>query len=498
MGTPLFDCAALRGIERAAAASLAPGALMQRAGAAAALRVEALGRRNKGVLVVCGPGNNGGDGYVCARVLKQRGFDVTCAAPTEPTTEDAGAAFSRWQESGGSTAKELPSCGDFGVIIDAMFGIGMSRPLAGWYLDAAHWMARQPSVVVALDVPSGLDADRGCWVGDVAGVQAAQTITFIGGKPGLFTGVGCDAAGVVTIETLDIAAGDAHGATHVQLIGADDFPAVAAPRRRNSHKGSFGNVAVVGGGVGMVGAPLLAGRAALRLGAGRVYVDCIGAPEMRFDPMQPELMFRALANVKEVDVIVAGCGLGTGAAAQAALRAALGHEAALVLDADALNLLASDDALRAAAREAHGVRVLTPHPLEAARLLAVASADVQRDRIGAARRLAAMLEAIVVLKGAGSVVAAPDNRVWINATGGPALATAGTGDVLAGMLGALLAQRFDAIEAVLAGVWLHGAAADEYGGDVGLLAGEIGALAARCLMRLRAPNALAGGFRLRT
>jgi hydroxyethylthiazole kinase-like uncharacterized protein yjeF len=270
------------------------------------------------------------------------------------------------------------------------------------------------------------------------------------------------------------------------LLGPADFAALLAPRRRNTHKGTYGSVAVVGGNVGMVGAPLLAARAGLRLGAGRVYVDCIGAPEMRLDPQQPELMFRPLAGVDGLTSCVVGCGLGVGAQASAAVAAALSAPCPLVIDADALNLIAADEALAHACAARSAATVLTPHPLEAARLLRAASAEVQADRVGAALELARRLGATVVLKGAGSVIAAAGGRYAINPTGSPALATAGTGDVLAGMIGALLGQQVDAWQAVCAGVWLHGAAADEFGADVGLVAGDIAPLAARRLAALRA------------
>jgi ADP-dependent NAD(P)H-hydrate dehydratase / NAD(P)H-hydrate epimerase len=242
-------------------------------------------------------------------------------------------------------------------------------------------------------------------------------------------------------------------------------------------------VLVVGGATGMVGAPLLAARAALQLGAGRVYLDVIGSA-MDVDPQTPELMFRRADTIDEPRTTVIGCGLGAGEAARRHFEAALRRREPCVIDADALNLLAADAGLRAAVAAATAARVLTPHPLEAARLLNVEAADVQADRVTAARSLAQRFRATVVLKGAGSVIATPD-RYWINPTGGPALASAGTGDVLAGMIGALLAQGFDSTASVLAAVWLHGCAADDYGGDVGLIASDIAPLAARALAALR-------------
>jgi hydroxyethylthiazole kinase-like uncharacterized protein yjeF len=483
MGEPLCSVAELRALERKAQAALAAGTLMQRAGAAAASIVfDRLPAAQARVRIVCGPGNNGGDGYVCALELAQRGVKVQCVALAPAATDDARAAFARWAAAGGSTVTELPADEHCDAVIDAMFGIGMARPLGGPFLAAAQWINRQPAPVFALDVPSGLDADRGAWVGGVAGVRAAVTITFIAAKPGLFTGAGCDACGKVEVEPIGLVVGACTGS----LLAPVDFAQLLAPRRRDTHKGSYGTVVVVGGNRGMVGAPLLAARAALRLGAGRVYVECIGAPELRFDPLQPELMFRPLADLADLTACAVGCGLGDDALARTALAAALAGEAALVIDADALRLLAADESLAEACRTHTAVTVLTPHPLEAARLLRIDARTVQSDRISSARELAARFNALVVLKGAGSVIARPDGRYAINPTGTPALASAGTGDVLAGMIAALLGQCSDPLQAVQAAVWLHGAAADDFGADIGLAAGEIAPLAARRLAQLRA------------
>jgi hydroxyethylthiazole kinase-like uncharacterized protein yjeF len=480
-GVRLYTVEQLRQIEARAAAGLPPRTLMQRAGHAAARFVAHRYPHAQTVVVVCGPGNNGGDGYELALQLRRAGRDVRCVALAPPATADARGARGAW-DAIGVTEDELPVATGCDLAVDAVFGIGLARPLAGRFLAAAEWLRHQPAPVLALDVPSGLDADTGAWVGSVEGVRADATVSFLGAKPGLFTHAGCDAAGVVEVADLEAQLAAPVG----WLNGPECFAAVAAPRERDSHKGSYGKLAVVGGGAGMVGAAVLAARAALRLGAGRVYVDCIGAPQLQFDPVQPELMFRPQRELDAVDAWVLGCGLGTDARAQAALTEVLARAAAAwVLDADALNLLARVPGLQDALRAGRGPRVLTPHPLEAARLLESAADAVQADRITATRRLAQRFDAMVVLKGAGSVIALPDGRYWINPTGGPALATAGTGDVLAGMLGALLAQRYDPLQAVLAAVWLHGAAADRYGADVGLTASEVPALAAAALADLR-------------
>jgi hydroxyethylthiazole kinase-like uncharacterized protein yjeF len=483
MSTSLYTVAELRTIEHEAQRDLPAGELMARAGRAAARRIdEWMGTRRASVCIAAGPGNNGGDGFVVAQELAARGHDVTCVllGGGEPTAADARAAWERWRTGGGAVQTTLPAR-RFDVVVDALFGIGLARPLAGPFVDAARWMEHHAQRVVALDVPSGLDADRGGWVGEVAGVRADATVTFLGDKPGLHTGAGLDAAGEVHVEALGVAL----PAGGLQLGEPSDFSSIARPRARDSHKGTYGDVLVLGGGAGMVGAALLAARSALRLGAGRVYVDCIGAPELRVDPVQPELMFRPYASLGEVECTVAGCGLGTDAAARTALAWALARPHALVVDADGLNLLAADANLRPALQQRTAASVLTPHPLEAARLLGIAPHDVQADRVGAARRLARELDAIVVLKGAGSVIAEPGGRAAINPTGSAALATAGTGDVLAGLLGALLAQRFDPWQCALAAVWLHGAAVAGLG-DVGVVAGDVAPRAAEALRALRA------------
>jgi hydroxyethylthiazole kinase-like uncharacterized protein yjeF len=477
-GMGLYRVEELRAIEARAVGGLPPRTLMQRAGRAAADFVVRHYPQARRVLIVCGPGNNGGDGYELAAHLKQAQRDVLCVALAAPCADDARGARALWDAASGITAPHLPTGEPFDLVVDAMFGIGLTRPLSAAYLDAARWMNDQAAPVLALDVPSGLDADTGAWVGGVQGVLADATIAFIAAKPGLLTHAGCDASGAVEVADLTIELPAPTGWRN----GPEHFRSVTAPRRRDTHKGSFGDVAVVGGGAGMVGAPLLAARAALRLGAGRVYVDCIGAPELRFDPLQPELMFRPSASLPHADAWIVGCGLGSDAAAQAALRAVLARADTIVLDADALNLLAANAAPFARSDQ---TRVLTPHPLEAARLLGTDAAGVLSDRIAAARQLARAHAALVVLKGAGSIVATPDGRYWINPTGSPALATPGTGDVLAGMIGALLAQGFDPLHALLAAVWLQGAAADRFGADVGLAASDLPSLAAAALAELR-------------
>ena len=483
MGRPLYRVDELRAIERSAAQTLPAGTLMARAGRAAAAYIA---QRHTGaassVCIVCGPGNNGGDGFVVASELRARGHDVLCVllGTAQPAASDTLAAYARWTASGGRVERHVPLDERFDVVVDALFGIGMSRPLAGEFLAAVEWMNRQ-AIVYAIDVPSGLDANTGAWVGGVAGVCARATVTFIGDKTGLHTANGVDAAGDVVVESIGVDTPASSG----HLIGVDDLGTVRLPRRRDTHKGTYGNLAVVGGGRGMVGAALLAGRAALRLGAGRVYIDAIGAPDFRVDPACPELMFRPLSELDDLHAIVVGCGLGADADGHAAVSAVLARNAPLVADADALNLIAADAELQRRAIGHGAPLVLTPHPLEAARLLGSTASAVQADRASAARRLAEHFNCIAVLKGAGTVIARPDGHYAINPTGSAALATAGTGDVLAGMIGALIAQGHDAWCSTQAAVWLHGRGAEGVG-DIGLLADEVAGRAVEALRRLRA------------
>ncbi len=514
--TVLYRSDELRRLEERAGKGLPSGTLMQRAGASAAEWVHAwLGahlapirpRAAQGqLLVLCGPGNNGGDGYACASALRRLGHHCLCWAPRAGNRTDALAARARWQQDGGRVTTGLPESSHVAVVIDALFGIGVQRPLDGPYLDALRWVQAHGLPLLALDVPSGLDADTGAWVGGVAGAPALQTITFLGDKPGLHTLEGIDAAGAVTVAPLGIE--DPGSEAFGRLNEPGLFPRLLQARPANCNKGDFGTLAIVGGAPGMVGAALLAGRAALRLGAGKVYVHCLGAPTLAVDPMQPELMLRpwvpAAADAAAgptVDVLVAGCGLGTDAAARTCVEQALAHAGVIVLDADALNLLATHQDLRERllGRDPAST-VLTPHPGEAARLLATDTRTVQQDRVGQAQALARDFNAVVVLKGAGSVIAIPPaqsgpyGRYVINPTGSGALASAGTGDVLSGMIGALLAQSTHAgpaalpsgpvIEAVLGAVWLHGQAANDFGAAVGLSASDIAPLAARALSNL--------------
>jgi hydroxyethylthiazole kinase-like uncharacterized protein yjeF len=487
---PLYRAADLRRIEAAAAAQ----PLMERAGEAAADLAVSLSRLEGGaVLVLAGPGNNGGDAFVAARHLRLRGFAVSVVFVGESSRlpQDAAAAYRHFDADGGSTLQAIPSGSRWSLIIDGLFGIGLQRAIAGRYAElvqAANTLAlRHHCPLLALDCPSGLDADTGKRCGET--IRASHTITFIAGKPGLLSGDGPEYCGSITHAALDLHA-ERLAPPSARTIGSDLFAAWLRPRAKNTHKGSFGSAGVLGGASSMVGAVFLAGRAALKLGSGRVYLGLLDAQAPTFDPLQPELMLRRPEALLTTALSALACGPGMGGsdAARELLLRACALDVPLLLDADALNLLAGDERLQEALSERaqRGVAtLLTPHPTEAARLLTSDTAQVQADRAGAALELASRYHAVVVLKGCGTIVAAPGGRWFVNTTGHPALATAGTGDVLSGMIVALLAQGWPALEASLAGVHLHGAAAEERVasgcGPVGLTASEIIDSARLCL-----------------
>lgn len=559
----VLDLATIRRLEGRWLDETEPGELMACAGAAVARVAMAMWKNlpaHAPVILLVGPGNNGGDALVAGRILRRAGLAVWAAGmpgldTTPPEAEDAHAAWEAWRADGqvihgfeqvtdwlwpdGDAPDDEQDDDDGDVppaepalIIDGLFGIGLTRPLAGRVAGLVRLVNRARVPVLAIDVPSGLDADRGAPVGDAEApvMQARQTVTMIADKPGLHTGADLRHAGRVWVAPLsdlpleaELAAleaadgpadaGEWHGVPteaeaemdpdhghDVDDSGMDDadadapcpadedsFPhdlpgvlltaplaaALLPARARDAHKGNGGDVLVVGGRLGMAGAARLAAQGAAGAGAGRVWIaveeedcpqDAPGKARQPVDPLHPEIMrfvWDADAALPgAAPVLVVGCGLGQDETAQQWLEHALASQAPLVIDADALGLLAEAPAAPCS--------ILTPHPLEAARLLGVSVADVQVDRLACARALAARFEAVAVLKGAGTVVAAPDGRLAINTSGHPVLATAGTGDVLAGTIAALLAGLLRAgcppdeaaWQAACAGVWLHGHAGE--------------------------------------
>lgn len=473
----MFRTAQIRAIENRAFTTDPPLALMEMAGAAAAREARAmLGDRSR-VLVLVGAGNNGGDALVAARHLRQSWFDVQVVLLGDPAKlpSDATNAFEAWRSGGGTVLTALPETVVADLVIDGLFGIGLRRPIEGAFADAVARVNQARLPVLALDVPSGLDADTGRVLG--IAIQATATITFIGLKPGLLTLDGPDHAGRIVVEDLGLAAmaGDVSSGL---VIDADVARRALAPRVANSHKGSYGTVGIVGGAAGMVGAALLAARTALHAGAGKVVVGLQDENATGFDPVQPELMFRTVrAAVSAASVLVVGPGLGQSDAARRVLQSCLDIDVPLVLDADALNLIGTDALLASQVAHRNAPTVITPHPAEAARLLHQTTATVQADRVGVALRLAQRLNASTVLKGAGSVCAAPDGAWSINTSGNPGMASGGTGDVLAGLVAALLAQGAAPFDALQAAVHVHGLAGDRLlealGGPLGITASGI-------------------------
>src|SRR4051812_10019061 len=421
---------------------------MQRAGAAAAELAARLAA-GKDVLVLAGPGNNGGDARIAAGLLRERFFRVAVATrPDEiPTT--------KW-----------------GLVVDGLFGIGLARDIDGDYARLVDYASRQHCPVLALDIPSGLHSDTGRVLGRA--VRATHTLTFIGLKPGLLTLDGPDHCGEIAVADLGLSP----QATTAWVTSRELFAGVLKPRARNFHKGLAGTLGIVGGASGMTGASLLAARAALKLGAGRVRVGLLD-PLLAVDPGAPELMLAHADQVlgADLDAIVVGPGLGQSERAETLLGAALASDLPCVLDADALNLISENADLRPACARRTAETLITPHPAEAGRLLGSSTVAVQADRVKAARMLAENLNAHVVLKGAGSILVARDGHWFVNRTGNPGMASAGMGDALAGMLGALLVQRYTGETALVLGTHLHGAAGDELVkngiGPVGMTASEL-------------------------
>ena len=449
MPRPIYLTGDIRRMEQEAGAVAPP--LMERAGAAAAeLAATLLSDKGKDVLILAGPGNNGGDAKIVARILQEKFFRVTVADTINP-----------------------PPAKTFNLVIDGLFGIGLARPIEGGYAKLVDYANAQSCPVLALDIPSGLDSDTGRVLGRA--VRATHTITFIGLKPGLLTLDGPDHCGEIVVSDLSI---KTDSRTERGWVAEPSlFSNVLKPRRRNFHKGMAGSVGIIGGAEGMAGAALLAGRAALKLGAGRVYAGLLEPLAVDTDAL--ELMLRHPDEVLglDLDAVVIGPGLGDGERAETLLGAVLSSDIPCVLDADALNLIAGNEDLRKACTRRTRETIITPHPAEAGRLLAETTAHVQADRLKAARALSANLNAHVVLKGNGSILVARDGHWFINTSGNPGMASAGMGDVLAGLLGALLAQKYSGESAMVLGTHLHGCAADACAragaGPVGLTASEL-------------------------
>ena len=461
----LYSVAQVRAIEAAALSSVEPGTLMQRAGAAVARHALTLvpeTSKNLHVLVAAGPGNNGGDALEAAALLAQQGVRITIIhlADEAKLPIDARMALTRAHQSGAVFVESIPAL-SWSLAIDGLFGIGLTRALEGPYLTLATQLNQLDCPVLAVDVPSGLDADTGGIIGhDGLAVHADATLTFIANKPGLHTLHGRDSAGQVVTDDLGIDPSlypEPIARLNTPLAFVDEI----RPRLHASHKGSYGDLQVIGGAEGMSGAVILAARMALMAGAGRVFAGFAGQVPA-YDSLHPELMCRYADDLRvDHGAVVIGPGLGMSRQAHDLLGRALSLAPALVIDADALNLIAAEPPLQIRLAQRRAPTFLTPHPLEAARLLGTDVHAVQSDRLSSAHALAQRYHATVILKGSGSIIAHPNDIPFINTTGNPALATAGTGDVLAGLCGALLAQGWSVRACALTATWLHGSAADQ-------------------------------------
>lgn len=488
-GTPLYSANQAYELDRAAIAAdgLDDGELMSRAGAAAFRLMRFRWPRAKRITIVCGPGNNGGDGYVLACELFAIGLRPLLVQLDEPGTKavDARRALARYREMGGEITRYADGIiVDADVIVDAILGIGSERGLDGRYLQAVQQVNRMQCPVLALDLPTGIHADSGRVLGEA--IRATATISFIAIKKGSVTGPAVDYVGELYCADLSISD------TARQQVSADSYLLgnigcrdLCPRRRKGTHKNEQGRVLVVGGSSGMSGAALLAGEAALRSGAGLVRVASID----KIDDGIPELMVHRVDRpdsldrlMKSSNVLLIGPGLGQQQASRHAFSYLVDRRRSgqsLVIDADGLNCLAGEP-------QAVDGAVLTPHPGEAGRLLAIDKAQIEDDRYAAASLIAKKYNVVCVLKGAGTVIS-DGSRSFVCDRGNPSMATAGTGDVLAGVIASLLGQGLSAIDAARLGVYLHALAGDAAAQELGngLVAGDLvqrlpGQLASLC------------------
>ena len=472
----------IRALDRFAIDSLGiPGyTLMCRAAEAALGALKQQWPRARRITVLCGPGNNGGDGYVLARLAQDAGLDVRviAVASTADLRGDAVRAFQDYRDGGGSALRwDAAHLGDADVIVDAILGTGLSRPVNEDLSAVISWLNSSSIPILSIDIPSGLHADSGAVLGNA--IHADATITFIGLKLGFYLGQGPDHTGRLMFASLALPA-EAFSQALPSAIRIDELHIQHAlpPRVRTAHKGMNGDVLIIGGGVGMAGAARLAGEAALRSGAGRVTVATHPQNVASIVSGRPELMCRGVENsealhslMERADVLAIGPGLGQDEWAREMWSAAASADLPVVMDADALNLLARNPRIWKGDK-----RVLTPHPGEASRLLNSSTDAVQSDRLAAARALSERYEGVSILKGACTIVAAQGRVPAICDRGNPGMASPGMGDVLTGIVAGLLAQLQDVWLAAQVGVWVHASAGDKAAakrGERGLIASDL-------------------------
>lgn len=480
----LYRAAQVRELDRIAIQERGiPGyTLMSRAGAAAFAALRERWPQARQVVVVCGGGNNGGDGYVVARLAHQAGLAVQVLTLSDPTQLE-GDALTACEDTRAAGVAIQPFAADrlagADVIVDAILGTGLEREVSGVWRDAIKAIDGQGAGILAIDIPSGLQADCGAVMG--IAIHADLTITFIGLKQGLFSGRGPDCCGTVLFDDLQAPA-DIYSRIHTatRRYTGEDLPELLPRRPRSAHKGNHGHVLVVGGDLGMAGAARMAAEAAARCGAGLTSVATRRIHAVAQAAARPELMFRGVEDMAELGVLLArasvvavGPGLGREEWGRELFQFVLDSDLPLVMDADALNLLAENPVMR-------DNWVLTPHPGEAARLLQMTSAQVEADRFTAVSELVLRFGGVCVLKGAGSLIAQQEEGIGVCNSGNPGMATGGMGDVLTGIIAGLLAQGLTPWQAARTGVYLHGRA-----GDLAAEAGERGLLAMDLLPFLR-------------
>ncbi|MBS7458717.1 NAD(P)H-hydrate dehydratase [Coralloluteibacterium stylophorae] len=476
IGQPLYPRAAVQQLDRAASARHGATGLMQRAAHAAWILLRRRWPSARRLCVLCGPGNNGGDGYLLAALARAQGCEVDVVVLDEeaPRSEAARAARAEWGGAVSPAQDAADRLAQADVAIDALFGIGLARALDGVAADLVAAVNAAGCPVLALDVPSGLDADTGATPG--AAVRAELTVEFILPKRGLRTGRGPALCGALHLDGLGLDSAErGRAASAARLLLPSDIGRWLQPRPRDAHKGQNGHVLCIGGDHGTGGALALCLRAALRSGAGYASAATRAEHVPALIALQPEAMARAVGEggdlsplLERADVLALGPGLGKGDWGRALYARALAAGLPLVVDADALNLLAeAPQALRDA--------VLTPHPGEAARLLGCDTAAIQADRLAAAAELAARYASAVILKGSGSVIAAPGREPCIVGAGNPGMAVGGMGDLLTGIVAGLRGQGLEAFDAACCAALLHAAAADlaAAAGERGLLPGDV-------------------------
>ena len=462
----VYTAAQVRELDARLIAAGTPGfELMQRAAHASWCALRQQWPQAAGISVLAGRGNNAGDGYLIAAMAQRAGWQVQVLAVGDPAQllGDAQQAFNEAADAG-VCIKPWSDCAPLhGVLVDALLGTGLQGAVREPYAQAIRLANGSGLPILAVDIPSGLCADSGCELG--VSIRANLTVSFVGLKLGLFTGAGPDRVGRLEFAELQADAQVRESVAAVaERLSASSLMGLP-PRTRTAHKGQLGHLLVIGGDRGFAGAALLAAESALRAGAGLVSLATRGEHVTAALARRPELMCTAIASanqlyplVEAADVLVVGPGLGQAAWGRSLLSAVANARQAQVWDADALNLLAAGQVSLPAGA------VLTPHPGEAARLLGCTAAQVQADRPQAAKELARRYQAVVVLKGAGTLIASPQGQLAVCSNGHPAMAGAGFGDVLAGLIGALLAQGLPAYAAACLAVWLHARAGEQLAG----------------------------------